>query len=86
MSEFKAKTTIAQLLRLTIVSAKSKIYSPRRGYLSPGNFIILEIAATLLFIGVTIFLLILGLILFTLKHSSNRPVYFREPFLLIEHY
>ena len=31
---------------LTIVSAKSKIYSPRRGYLTPGNFIILEIAAT----------------------------------------
>ena len=40
---------------LTIVSAKSKIYSPRQGYLSPGNSIILEIAATLLFIGVTIF-------------------------------
>ena len=39
----------------TIVSAKSKIYSPRRGYLSPGNSIILEIAATLLFIGVTSF-------------------------------
>ena len=31
------QTTIAQLLRLTIVSAKSKIYSPRRGYLSPGH-------------------------------------------------
>ena len=55
MSEFKAKITIAQLLRLTIVSAKSKIYTPRRGYLSPGNSIILEIAATLLFIGVTSF-------------------------------
>ena len=55
MSEFKAKITIAQLLRLTIVSAKSKIYSPRRSYLSPGNSIILEIAATLLFIGVTSF-------------------------------
>ena len=40
---------------LTIVSAKSKIYSPRQGYLSPGNSIILEIAATLLFIGFTIF-------------------------------
>ena len=39
----------------TIVSAKSKIYSPRRGYLSPGNSIILEIAATLLFFGVTVF-------------------------------
>ena len=55
MSDFKAKIAIAQLLRLTIVSAKSKIYSPRRGYLSPGNSIILEIAATLLFISVTIF-------------------------------
>ena len=61
----------------TILSEKSKIYSPRRGY-----FIILEIAATLLFIGVTIFLLILGLILLKLKHASNRPLYFREPFLL----
>ena len=76
MSEFKAKITIAQLLRLTIVSAKSKIYSPRRGYLSPGNSSILEIAATLL--------LILGLILLKLKHASNRPVYFREPFLLTQ--
>ena len=46
--------TIAQLLRLTIVSAKSKIYSPRRGCLSPGNSIALEIAAALLFISVTI--------------------------------
>ena len=36
---------------------KVKIYSPRRvrRYLSPGNFIILEMAATLLFICVTIF-------------------------------
>ena len=41
--------------RLTIVSGKSKIYSPRRGYLSPGNSIVLVIAATLLFISVTIF-------------------------------
>ena len=39
--------------RLTIVSAKSKIYSPRRGYLSLGNSIDLEIAAALLFISVT---------------------------------
>ena len=82
MCEFNTKITIAQLLRLTIVSAKSKIYSPRRGYLSPGNSIILEIAATLSFIGVIIFLLILGLILLKLKPASNRPVYFREPFLL----
>ena len=55
MCEFNTKITITQLLRLTIVSAKSKIYSPRRGYLSPGNSIVLEIAATLLFISVTIF-------------------------------
>ena len=55
MCEFNTKITIAQLLRLTIVSAKSKIYSARRGYFSPGNSIVLEIAATLLFISVTVF-------------------------------
>ena len=57
MSEVKTKITIAQLLRLTICLCKVKIYSPRRvrRYLSPDNSIILEIAATLLFIGVTIF-------------------------------
>ena len=53
MCELNTKITIVQLLRLTIVSAKSKIYSPRRGYLSPGNSIVLGIAATLLFISVT---------------------------------
>ena len=36
----------------------------------------LEIAATLLFISVTIFCWFWGP-----KHASNRPVYFREPFL-----
>ena len=55
MREFNTKITIAQLLRLTIVSAKSKIYSARRGYFSPGNSIVLEIAATLLFISVSFF-------------------------------
>ena len=55
MCEFKTKIKIAQLLRLTIVYAKSNIYSPRRGCLSPGNSIILGIAATLLFISITIF-------------------------------
>ena len=55
MCEFNTKITISQLLRLTIVSAKSKIYSPSRGYLAPGNSIVLEIAATLLFINVTNF-------------------------------
>ena len=55
MCELNTKITIAQLLRLTIVSEKSKIYSPRPGYLSPGNSIVLEIAAALLFFSVTIF-------------------------------
>ena len=57
MSEVKTKITIAQLLSLTICLCKVKIYSPRRvrRYLSPGNSIILEIAATVLFIGVTNF-------------------------------
>ena len=40
-------------MKLTIVSAKSKIHSPRRGYLSPGNSIVLEIETALLFISVT---------------------------------
>ena len=40
--------------RPTIVSAKVKFYSPRRGYLSPGNSIVLEIAAAAeIFISVT---------------------------------
>ena len=43
-------TQRSQSLRWTIAPAKSKIYSPRRVYLSPGNSIVLEIAATLLFI------------------------------------
>ena len=59
--------------RLTIASGKSKIYSPRQGYLSPGNSIVLVIAATLLFISVTIFCRF-----WELKHASNRPVYFRD--------
>ena len=53
MCEFNTKITIAHLLRLTIVSAKSKSYSSRLGYLSPGNSIVLEIAAALLFVSVT---------------------------------
>ena len=59
--------------RLTIVSGKSNIYSPRQGYLSPGNSIVLVIAASLLFISVRIFCRFWGL-----KHASNRPVYFRD--------
>ena len=50
MCELNTKITIAQLLRLNIVTAKSKIYSPRRGYLLPGNSIVLGIAATLFII------------------------------------
>ena len=49
----RAKDHNRQLLRLTIVSAKSNIHSPRRGYLSPGSCIILEIDVALLFISVT---------------------------------
>ena len=67
MREFNTKISIAQLLRLTIVSAKSKICSPRRDYLSPGNSIVLGIAATSLFISVTIF-----------GANFNGPVYFRD--------
>ena len=76
MCEFNTKITIAQHLRLTIVSAKSKIYSPRRGYLSPGDSIILEIAANFIIHQRHNFLLILGLILLKLKHASNRPFIF----------
>ena len=46
MCKFNTKITIAQLLRLTI-------HSLRQGYLSPGNSIVLEIEAALLFISVT---------------------------------
>ena len=53
MCEFNIKITIVQLLRFSIVSAKSKFHSPRRGYLSPGNSIVLEIETALLFISVT---------------------------------
>ena len=66
MCELNTKITIAQLLRLTIVSAKSKNYSPRRGYLSPGNSIVLGISATL------------SIIHQRHIHASNRPVYFRD--------
>ena len=53
MCEFNTKITIVQLLRLTIVSAKSEIYSLRPGYFSPGNSVVLEIAAASLFISIT---------------------------------
>ena len=67
MCELNTKITIAQLLRLT------------RGYLSPGNSIVLGIAASLFIIHQRhTFLPILALILLKLKHASNIPVYFRD--------
>ena len=50
ISEVETKITIAQLLFMQSQNLLSKTR-----YLSPGNFIILEMAATLLFICVTIF-------------------------------
>ena len=50
MSEVKTKITIAQLLFMQSQNLLSKTR-----YLSPGNSIILEIAATLSFICVTMF-------------------------------
>ena len=78
MCEFNTKITIAQLLRLTIASAKSKIYSPRRSYLSPCNSIVFRNSSYFIIHQRHNYLLILGLILFTLKHASNTPVYFRD--------
>ena len=79
MCELNTKITIAQLLRLTIVSGKSKVYSPRRGYISPSNSIVLGIAATLFITHQRHNCLpILALILLKLKYASNRPVYFRD--------
>ena len=78
MCEFKSKVRISQLLRLTIVSAKSKIYSPRRGYLSPGNSMVLGNSSCFIVHQRHKFLPILGLILLKLKHASNRHVYFRD--------
>ena len=65
--------------RLTIVSGKSKIYSPRQGYLSPGNSIVLVIAATLLFISVTIFCRFWGSFCWNWSTlPTDLPVYFRD--------
>ena len=53
--------------------------SPTRGYLSPGNTIVLGIPATLFIIHQRHnFLPILALILLKLKHASNWPVYFPD--------
>ena len=68
MCEFNTKITISQLLievDHVIVSEKSKTYTQRQGYLSPGNSIVLEIAAALSQILADIFFLIL----FKLKHA-----------------
>ena len=72
MCEFNTKIRKITTLSLAIVSAKSKICSPRRGYLSPGNSIVLEIAAPDIHQRHN-FLLTMGLILFKLK-DANRPV------------
>ena len=64
--------------RLTLVSAKPKIYSPRRGYLSPGNSIVFGNSSYFIIHQRHNFSLILGLILLKLKHASDRPVYFRD--------
>ena len=52
MSEVKTKITIAQLL---LMQSQNLLSKTRTTLLSPGNSIILEIAATLLFICVTSF-------------------------------
>ena len=52
MSEVKTKITIAQLL---FMQSQNLLSKTRTTLLSPGNSIILEIAATLLFICVTSF-------------------------------
>ena len=52
MCEFNTNVQSSNSWRLTIVSAKPKIHSPRRGYLSPGNSIVLEKETALLFISV----------------------------------
>ena len=75
MCEFNTKIRKITILSSAIVSAKSKICSPRQGYLSPGNSIVLEIAAPDIHQHHN-FLLTMGLILFKLKHASNRPVCF----------
>ena len=77
MCKFNTKITIVQLLRLTIVSAKSKIHSPRRGSLSLGNSVVLEIAAALLFISTTNSCQFWDSFVETQAHFQQ-TVYFRE--------
>ena len=79
MCEFNTKITITQLFRLTIASAKSKIYSPRRGYLSQGNSIVLGIAATLLFISVTSFCRFWGSFCWNSRTLDLRAAYSSQP-------
>ena len=76
MCEFNSKITIVQLLRLAILSAKSRIYSPRRGYLSPGNSIVLEIE-TLYYSSASQILADFGAHLLKFKHVFRvSPSYF----------
>ena len=53
--EFNTTITIAQLFEVDRCFCKVIIHSPTRGYLSPGNSIVLEIAAVLLLICITNF-------------------------------
>ena len=77
MCEFNTNVQSSNSLRLTIVSAKPKIHSPRRGYLSPGNSIVLEKETASLFISVTNSCSSVGDNLTKFKHASITPVYFR---------
>ena len=82
MSEFKTKITIAQTLEVDHCFCKVKnLPSKTRLFIhhfGNSSYFIIHRRHN--------FLLILGLILLKLKHASNRPVYFREPFLLTGQY
>lgn len=70
MCELNAKVQSSNSLRLTNVSAKSKIHSPRRCYLSPGHSIVLEKKECSIIHNRHKLLLILGLIS---QNSSTLP-------------
>ena len=71
MCEFNTKVQSSNSMRLTIVSAKSKIHFPRGGYLSPGYSIVLEKKTECSIIQTRHnFLLILGIIC---GNSSSLP-------------
>ena len=79
MCEFNTKVQSSNSMRLTIVSAKSKIHFPRGGYLSPGYSIVLEKKKhRMLYYSYASHLLAdFGDNLSKFKQSSNSPVYFR---------